>query len=404
VRAHPGDEPELVLIDTDGLGDLARVQEAGDRGPWWLAGPLLSRGLVEAHRDRGEAAGVVAPGRAQARVTLDALRDVEPGEPPLAGVGTAHWFRDREFPVVVFDPVVSEFGRAPRTAPASWPPGGDEAEQAGGQAFNVAATCAAGRLYVIASRQRVMDARPGTALGHLGALVRDGRVTSLRAMSLVTPPAWEPVSLGPEGTALAQALARHTEVTDVNDEKSFYEHLAALIDQAAQTIRIWSPWAANRVYRLLPRLQDAARRGVKITVFTRDPGDRSQGTEVSVTALNALGAIAQVVEMNVARQKLVVVDDHTVMTGSLSALSRHGTREVMITTRGRHLARRLLAEFHAEAFASPPACAACGEHQVDLRRGENGYYWRCRSRTCPAYGQGSYKAWTQQVDLTSGRG
>jgi hypothetical protein len=399
LKAGPGGparaegDPELVLIDTDGLHDLAQVAPAGDQGGWWPAGALLSRALAEVHRDRGEVPGLVTPYRAQAGLTLDALRDVEPGAAPLAEVGTARWFLGREFPVVVFDPVVSGSGRRP----------GDAGERAGGRAFTVAATCVTGRLYVIASRQRVTDARPGTALGHFGALLRDGRVPSVRAASLITPPAWDPVPLGPQDAALAQVLARHIEVTDAGDEKSFYEHLAALIDQAGQSIWTWSPWVANRVYRLLPRLRDAARRGVKITVFTRDPGDPSQGAETSVTVLNALGAVARVVEMNAARQKLVVIDDHTVMMGSVNARSRHGSREVVITTRGRHLARGLLAELHAEAFTTPPACAACGEHQLDLRRGENGYYWRCRRKACPAYGKGADKAWTQPVDLAPRR-
>ena len=56
--------------------------------------------------------------------------------------------------------------------------------------------------------------------------------------------------------------------------------------------------------------------------------------------------------MNIAHQKVVVIDDHTVMLGSLNVLSQHRTREVMITTRGAHFARRLLADLHAEEFAT----------------------------------------------------
>lgn len=398
VRARADDDPELVLIDTDGLQDLARVQREGGAAGWWPAGLLLSRALAEMHREHGEAAGVVTPYRVQAEVTLEALRDVEPGGTPLAEVGTAHRFGGREFPVVVFDTVESEFGPPGWIAKATLA-GGDSWLRDGVRLFTVAATRVSHRLYVIASGGRVTDARPGTALGHFGTLVRDGRVRSVRATSLVTPSAWEPADLDREGRALAEVLARHIAVTDTGDEKSFYEQLAALIDEARYSIWIWSPWVANRVYRLLPRLQDAARRGVRITVFTRDPGDQVQGTETSVTALNALGAVAQVVEMNVARQKVIVIDDHTVMMGSLNALSRHRSREVMITTRGQHFARRLLTELHAEAFTAPPACAACGGREVNLRRGEAGYYWRCRNKACPARGKGTYKAWTQQVDL-----
>jgi phosphatidylserine/phosphatidylglycerophosphate/cardiolipin synthase-like enzyme len=107
--------------------------------------------------------------------------------------------------------------------------------------------------------------------------------------------------------------------------------------------------------------------------------------------------------VNIAHQKVVVVDDHTVMLGSLNALSQHRTREVMITTRGAHFARRLLADLHAEEFATAPRCGACGGEQVDLRRGAKGYSWRCYSKICPDAGKGSSRAWTQPVNLKQSR-
>lgn len=402
VPARAGDDPELILIDTDGLQDLARVQREDGVAGWWPAGALLSRAVAELHREHGEATGVVTPYRVQAEATLAALRDAEAGGAPLAEAGTAHPFQGRQFPVVVFDTVEPEFGPPGWIATATLA-GGDSWRRDGVRLFNAAATRVTHRLYVIASGGRVTDAGPGTALGHFAALVRDGRVRGVSAAALVTPPEWEPPDLGPQDTALAQVLARHIAVSDADDEKSFYEQLAALIDEARHSIWIWSPWLANRAYRLLPRLQDAARRGVSIAVFTRDPGGQVPGAEISVTALNALGAVARVVEMNVACQKVIVVDDHTVMMGTLSALSRQHSREVMITVRGQHFARGLLADLHAEAFTAPPACAACGGRDLDLRRGTSGYYWRCRGRACPARGKGTYKAWTQQVDLSPGR-
>jgi hypothetical protein len=43
------------------------------------------------------------------------------------------------------------------------------------------------RLYVIASRDHVWNAKPGTAFRHLGTLLRDKRVRSLSAANLITP-------------------------------------------------------------------------------------------------------------------------------------------------------------------------------------------------------------------------
>ena len=405
VRAHAEGDPEIVLIDTDGLGELAEVQREDGQGTWWPAGLLLSRTLVEMHRDNGEPAGVVTPYRRQADVTLEALRDVEPyGGRLLADVGTAHRFQGREFPIVVFDTVVSESGRPTWIAQASRLPGSNDWQQKGVRLFNVAVTRVKNRLYVIASHERVVTAPSGTALGHLGDMLRGEQVRRVRATKLVTPSTWDPLPLGPESTALRDVLAQHIKVTDIHDEKTFYAQLTSLIDGAQHSIWLWSPWVANRAHKVLPHLKAAIDRGVRIAVFTRGPSDPIQRSENSAKIVQALRGIgAQIAEVDRAHQKVVVIDDHTVMMGSLNALSQHDTREVMITTRGAHFARRLLADLHAEEFTAVPRCGACGGDQVDLRRGTNGYYWRCYNKTCPHVGRGRSRAWTQPVILKGSR-
>jgi hypothetical protein len=97
VRAHDASDPEIVLVDTDGLHELAQVRLVSSRAGWWAAGLLLSRALVELHHDNGETTGVVTPYTAQAQATLEALRDVEATGETLAEVGTAHRFQGREF-------------------------------------------------------------------------------------------------------------------------------------------------------------------------------------------------------------------------------------------------------------------------------------------------------------------
>jgi phosphatidylserine/phosphatidylglycerophosphate/cardiolipin synthase-like enzyme len=114
--------------------------------------------------------------------------------------------------------------------------------------------------------------------------------------------------------------------------------------------------------------------------------------------------VPQVVEMNVAHQKVVVIDERTVMIGSLNALSQQRSREVMITMRGHYWARKLLTHLHAEEFSTPPRCGTCAGQQVDLRQAGNGdWYWRCYNPACPDRGQGKYRAWTCPVTLGSRR-
>ncbi len=399
VRARVADDPEIVLVDADGLGDLAEVHRVKRKAGWWIAGSLLARTLAELHAESGEATGVVTPFGVQADLTLEALRDIEQGDRPLAEVGTAHRFQGREFPIVVFDTVEAEFGDGLWVNEASRAPGSNSWRQDGVRLFNVAVTRAQRRLYVVASRRRILAAKSDTALGQFATMLRDQSITTVAATKLIAATAdlTSPTGLGQEGMRIAEVLARHAEVAQVHDEQTFYEHLASVITGARISIWIWSAWVAARVRDLLPLLEDAVKRGVRVTVFVRDPSDSLQQKDHFVTALADLRLVVpQVVEVNVLHQKVVIVDEHIVLLGSLNALSQHRSREIMVTMRGQHFARRLLGELHAEKFSKPPQCGACGGRKVDLRRETAGaWYWRCYDRSCPSYGTGPHRGWTQ---------
>jgi hypothetical protein len=402
IRAHDASDPEIVVVDTDGLNELAHVRRTGTSSGWWAAGLLLSRALVELHAENGETSGIVTPYAVQAEATKEALRDIEPDGRLLAEVGTAHRFQGREFPVVVFDTVESWDNGNMWIGQASRLPGSNTWQQDGVNLFNVAATRVQHRLYVIASRERVLKAKSGTALGHLGTLLRDKQARDLSATRLITPTTWEPADLGPEGRRLADVLAKHVTITDIHDERSFYEQFATLISQAQSSIWLWSAWVAARVRTILPLLRDAVDRGVRVTVFVRDPSDPLQQKRHFAEALASLRAVVpNVVEVHTTHEKVVVIDDHIVMLGSLNALSQHRSREVMITVRGQHWARKLLTDLHAEEFSRPPRCGACNGHQVDLRRETNSgsWFWRCYNPACPDRGKGRNKAWTRAVTL-----
>jgi phosphatidylserine/phosphatidylglycerophosphate/cardiolipin synthase-like enzyme len=183
--------------------------------------------------------------------------------------------------------------------------------------------------------------------------LRDKQVRSLSATRLITPTTWEPANLGPEGARLADVLARLVTITDINDERSFYDQFAILISQAQNSIWLWSAWVASRVRTLLPLHRAAVDRGVRVTVFVRDPNDSLQQKKQFTEALASLRTVVpNVVEVHVTHEEIVVIDDHTIMLGSLNALSRHRSREVMITMRGSHWARKLLTDLHAEEFSS----------------------------------------------------
>ncbi|MFF3157364.1 AAA domain-containing protein, partial [Streptomyces sp. NPDC057910] len=394
------DDPEIVLIDTDGLQNLAQVHRTGRRKGWWPAGSLLARALIDLHGEDGEEAGVVTPYPVQAEATLEALRDNEGADSRLAEVGTAHRFQGREFPVVIFDTVEDDYGDGLWMSRASRAPGASAWERNGIRLFNVAVTRVQTRLYVVGSRRRILAAGEQTAMGRLAALIGDRRVRTVPATQLIAPSGRPDIRLGPFGTRLADVLSRHVEVSDVDDEISFYETFAARLAEARNSLWIWSPWTAKRLIGLLPVLDEAVRRGVRVTVFVRDPYDTGQKKQVDL--VRQLRAVVQtVVPVNVMHQKIVVIDEHTVLLGSLNSLSQSRSREVMLTVKGGHFARKILAHEHAEDFAKPPRCDACKGEEVDLRRRADGsWYWRCFNRTCPAR-QGN-RAWEKAVRLKSG--
>ncbi|MFB6953568.1 AAA domain-containing protein [Streptomyces niveus] len=400
---RPAEDPEIVLIDTDGLHELARAHLTGSRSGWWPAGSLIARALAELHSELGEKTGIVTPYRVQAEATLEALRDVEgPGGGALAEVGTAHKFQGREFDVVVFDTVEGGAGsRELWMARAHLRPAANSWTRDGVRLFNVAVTRVKTRLYVIASGERVKSAEPGTALGQLAALIGTQLgVRVVHAKTLITPPTAPPTFRGEFGTALADVLSRHVEVTEIDDERDFYRTFTEEIRHAQRSLWLWAPWVARRVGSLLHELRAAADRGVRINVFIRDDTDQLQQKPANQKLIADLRAVAHaVVPMNVMHQKIAVIDERTVMLGSLNVLSQSWTREVMLTMRGAHFARKLLAHEHAAVFAAPPRCGRCGGDEIEIRRWKSGWVWRCYAFACKTTPKGGTNAWTQKIPV-----
>jgi AAA domain/PLD-like domain len=400
-RVRADDDPEIVLVDTDRLGDLAVVRSVKQHSGWWPAGALLSRVIADYHQRRGEQVGIITPYGPQVDATLEALRDQEAVTGAVTEVGTAHRFQGREFPVVVFDLVEDEHSRR-------WMAGasktGNNYQRDGVRLFTVAVTRAKTRLYLVGSQKRIIAAPRDTPLAHVAAMLRAGQVHTVRATELITPTVMlgaELPELSPFSSDLAEALAEHVQVADIHDERSFYETFSDYLNQARHSIWIWAPWTTpKRVTSLLPVLADAVGRGVRVTLFVRDPGDWLQGRPEHQRYLADLrSALSTVVEVNVMHQKIVVIDEKTVLLGSLNVLSQSWTREVMLVMQGAYFARKLLERERAEDFAAVPRCAACRGTKIDLRRGRKAgeWHWRCYNRECPIRSSGTRQPWTQPV-------
>jgi AAA domain len=404
------DDPQVVVVDTDGLGDLEQIYRKAKVSGWWTAGALLSRAIADLHAGRGEKVGIVTPYTPQVEATLEALRDLERADGVQAEVGTAHRFQGREFPVVVFDTVENRDAQ-----PAGWVararsgPGSGSWDRDGVRLFNVATTRAKETLYIIASRSRIEAAGPGTAFAHLRGQLAQGHALCLPAARFVNPGLEIPQDYGALGAGLAESLARHVEVVDIDDERTFYENFAPRVRAASQSIWLWAPWATQRSKLIAPDLVAAQDRGVRVVVFTRGPEDplhQTPGADGTLALAELRRSLPGVVVVRGLHQKIAVFDEQVVLYGSLNILSSRpapgrANRETMMTLNGRALARRLLAAEHAEKFARPRSCGACGGDDGDLRRlaGQrtDGWWWSCLNHGCPE--RRGTKAWRQRIEL-----
>jgi phosphatidylserine/phosphatidylglycerophosphate/cardiolipin synthase-like enzyme len=129
------------------------------------------------------------------------------------------------------------------------------------------------------------------------------------------------------------------------DEQSFYPAFLADIKRAALSIIIESPFISQRrLDSLYPALQRATKRGIAVTINTRDPRYhdvfmRQQATD-GIAILQDMG-ITVLFTVNLHR-KLVVIDRQILYEGSLNVLSHTDSSEVMRRIESADLADQML--------------------------------------------------------------
>ncbi|MBV6703477.1 hypothetical protein KV557_41495, partial [Kitasatospora aureofaciens] len=380
-------DPEIVLVTTDGLGEgddgiaSARLVP-GEKGRWWVAGSLLATALAERHHDEGESVGIVTPYKLQAQVTHDWLHDQgRLFRAPAVEVGTAHSFQGREFDVVILDLV--EDGVLPGWAAAGDFKAARSYPRDGARLFNVGATRARQRVYVLAAWDALARAGNGTVLAHVRDMARaepEALVRGARSDQLLGLPAGESSGLNPLQQEIWQAFEGHVRYTAIHDEDTYFPDALDAIDQARHSIWLWSPWYTKRMWEVVPRLHDARRRGVRIHLFVTNESDSLLQGQLAnpATAADAARRLPElrevadtVVEIKDMHQKILVIDEQLCFLGSLNTLSHapggQGRREIMVPFRGRRFARHILDHENAELLRQPPFCPDHGA-QAELRK------------------------------------
>lgn len=129
------------------------------------------------------------------------------------------------------------------------------------------------------------------------------------------------------------------------NERNFYHAFVNDLRRCNQELIIESPFVTNsRMAKLLPMFRQLRRRGVKITVNTRDPSEHefpwSYQARESIGELQQMGVL--VLYTGGHHRKLAVLDKRILWEGSLNILSNNGTCEVMRRIESKELAEQMV--------------------------------------------------------------
>jgi AAA domain-containing protein/phospholipase D-like protein len=369
-------DTDIVFVDTSGLGELTQIHHPGGKRGWWPAGLVLSRALAEHHLPEDGEVGIITPYGHQRDATLAGLRDhgLVTGVP----VGTVHAFQGREFPTVVFDLVEDGHGWI---AQARRDRG--KYEDDGVRLFGVGITRAQHRFYLIGDRGAVRQAAHGPLSAVRDAGLREQiQVWSGAALlGMVEPPQF----IDSAFTQVSEMLRNRVTVTDISDEKTFYAELERALNSASRRVWMWSPWISTRAEQITPLITAAVSRNVNVCVFLRPDDDRNMARNWAQRQLPALySSGATVIRSDHEHRKIVVIDEQTVLFGSLNTLSNSkgsNTRESMLTLKGGEFAHRLLEELRVRELGTPRPCVHCAKICQVKREGgkRTAWSWYCAS-------------------------
>jgi len=128
------------------------------------------------------------------------------------------------------------------------------------------------------------------------------------------------------------------------DEKSFYKVFERDLKKCRKSVLIESPFmTTRRVNMLLPTLKKLSKRGIKITIHTRDP---EEGNTMRLDSNKALSILLHegihVIFIENIHRKIAILDDRKIWEGSLNILSQNNSKEIMRRTVSEKLARQLV--------------------------------------------------------------
>jgi phosphatidylserine/phosphatidylglycerophosphate/cardiolipin synthase-like enzyme len=134
--------------------------------------------------------------------------------------------------------------------------------------------------------------------------------------------------------------------SELFNEHSFYKEFSKDIRIAYSRIIIESPYITSRRAReISSMLRKAVNRGVKVTIYTRNPYHHDG---ILVTeSINGIGILREagvtvITCEDMRHRKLAVIDGYILWEGSLNMLSQNGSKEVMRRSVSNELCQQML--------------------------------------------------------------
>jgi len=140
--------------------------------------------------------------------------------------------------------------------------------------------------------------------------------------------------------------------SELFDEHSFYNAFSKDIRTAYTRIIIESPYiTSRRAQEISPLLNKAVNRGVKVTIYTRNPYHHDG---ILVTeSINGIGILREagvtvITCVDMRHRKLAMIDGYILWEGSLNMLSQNGSKEVMRRSVSNELCQQMLSFIRVE--------------------------------------------------------
>lgn len=132
--------------------------------------------------------------------------------------------------------------------------------------------------------------------------------------------------------------------SNLHNERTFYSAFSKDVKRATASVMIESPYITKRRAREFAGLLNKARKGLKVTIYTRNPyhhdgiliDEAIEGIEILRNA-----GVTVIACDDMRHRKIAIIDDTILWEGSLNMLSQNGSREIMRRTSSRLLVEEL---------------------------------------------------------------